>query len=135
MLNTFPMLLYPFFAPLILRVAVGLLFVGVGVRTWRHAARLAEVSVPVLGKQAWVPYFVGLFELALGLMFLAGWYTQVAAIIAIIGVIKYAVYRRWWPQVLAGYFPVSPTTAVLLAVICLSLLISGAGAFAQDLPL
>jgi uncharacterized membrane protein YphA (DoxX/SURF4 family) len=135
MLNVFPSLLYPFFAPLILRVAVGLVFVWLGVRTWRRAGRLAGVVLPIIGKQAWAPYVAGLFEIALGLMFLAGWYTQVAAILGIVGMIKYAIYHKWWPHVMEEYLPVSPLAIILIAVICLSLLVSGAGALAQDLPL
>ena len=68
-------------------------------------------------------------------MFLAGWYTQIAAILGILGMLKYAAYRRWWPQALAEYFPIGPLSAFLIAMICLSLLISSPGAFAQDLPL
>ncbi len=135
MLNTFPSVLYPFLAPLLLRLVVGLVFVGIGVRTWRKSRHLATVAVPVVGAQAWVPYLAGLLEIALGLMFIAGWYTQIAAIIGLLGTIKYAVYYKWRPHMLEEFYPISPLAAVLIGAICFSLLISGAGALAQDLPL
>mgnify|MGYP001570389592 CR=1 FL=1 len=135
MLNVFPGLLLPFLAPTILRVVIGLVFIGLGIRTWRHAQRLANVEVPVVGSRAWVPYLAAFFEITLGLMFIAGWYTQVAALIGALGTIKYAVYYKWWPHMLEKFYPISPLAAGLMGAICFSLLISGAGAFARDLPL
>lgn len=133
--TVFPDLLVPFFAPFILRVAVGLVFVSIGIRTWRRAGTLAHVSLPFIGAQAWAPYLVGVLEVALGVMFLAGWYTQVAALIGILGSIKYAVYHKWWPHMVEEYYPLTPLSATLIAAICVSLLISGAGLHAFDVYL
>src|SRR5262245_3349941 len=129
MLNVFPQLLLPFFAPFILRVVVGLVFVAIGIRTWRKAQHLGQVPIPIFGApMAWVPYTTGFFEIILGLMFITGWYTQIAALIGLLGSFKYAVYYRWYPHMLEEYYPISPLAATLLGAICLSLLVSGAGA-------
>lgn len=133
--TVFPDLLVPFLAPLILRVVVGLVFISFGIRAWRRAGTLAHVSVPVVGAQAWVPYLAGFLLIALGVMFLAGWYTQVAALIGILGMVKYAVYRKWWPHMVEEYYPISPLAAALIGAICTSLLISGAGLHAFDVYL
>jgi uncharacterized membrane protein YphA (DoxX/SURF4 family) len=133
--TVFPDLLVPFLAPFILRAVVGLVFVSIGIRTWRKAAHLAHVPVPVVGARAWVPYLVGFLEICLGVMFLAGWYTQAAAAIGILGSIKYAAYHKWYPHMLVEYYPLTPLSAALIAAICVSLLVSGAGLHAFDVYL
>ena len=135
MLNVFPGILIPFFAPLLLRVAVGVVFVCIGIRTWRRARELAAIPLPLIGAQAWMPYLAGVLEIALGLMFVAGWYTQVAALLGLVGMVKYAVYRRWCPRLIEGYFPISALAAVLIGAICVSLMFSGAGLHAFDIYL
>jgi len=136
MLNPFPQLLvFGIFAPTLLRVVIAIIFAYVGLHTWRRAAHLAHVRLPIVGAQAWVPYVAGLAELALAAMFLVGWYTQIAALLGIAGMIKYAMYRRWWPQAGAEYLPFSSGVAILVSIICLSLLLSGAGQPAFDVYL
>jgi uncharacterized membrane protein YphA (DoxX/SURF4 family) len=136
MLNPFPSLLtYAFFAPALLRLGLVCVFGYVAVRTWRRAAHLSRVPLPLIGAQAWAPYAAAIAEAALGLMFLAGWYTQIAAILGILGMIKYAAYRVWRPEVMREYFPLSGSAALLVALVCLSLLLTGAGAWALDVPL
>jgi len=136
MLNTFPRLLdLGFFAPTLLRLAVALMLAWSAMHAWRNRRAHPHMPLPMLYNQPWIPALAAVVELLLAAMFFCGWHTQIAALIGIAGVIKYAVYRRWWPEALAVYFPLSPGAAFFMFFICLSLLISGAGAFAFDLPL
>ncbi|MGH7141849.1 MAG: hypothetical protein ACREGH_04450 [Minisyncoccia bacterium] len=136
MLNVFPGLLtYTFFAPTILRLAVAItLFIMAG-HTWRHRQHLMHVRLLWLAPEGWMPYVATLGECILGVFFFIGLYTQVAAIVGIVGMVKYAIYRHWWPDMVTEYFPIAPGTAWLIAIICLSLLLTGAGAGAFDIPL
>jgi len=114
MLSLFPQLL--FLAPvsaLLIRLALALLF---ALSSWRHVLS-PSLSVRVFA-------FV---EITLAALLATGAATQAVALLA--GVV-----------VLAGFaFPnytIAPRTALLLAlVMCVSLLLTGAGAFAFDLPL
>ncbi|MDE2071384.1 MAG: DoxX family membrane protein [Patescibacteria group bacterium] len=136
MLNTFPNLLtYGFFAPTLLRIAVAATFFYLAMHTWRHQKYTGGIVLPVVGAQQWMPAFVALVECALAVMFAVGWHTQIAALVGVLVAIKYAIYRRFWPGAGAAYIPLSASTIALMFVICLSLLISGAGALAYDLPL
>jgi hypothetical protein len=136
MLNPFPsFLLFSFFAPTLLRLGLACVLGYMALYTWRRAGHLAQVPLPLIGAQSWAPYLASVAEAALGLMFLVGWYTQIAAILGLLGMLKYVAYRLWWPKVLGEYFPFTGVAALLFAVMCLSLLLSGAGALAYDLPL
>src|SRR5581483_5512105 len=135
MLNPFPQLLvYGFFAPTIVRVAVALVFAYLGWRTWRRARHLGGVPLPIIGAQSWLPYVAALAEWALAAMFFVGWYTQIAALLGLVGVLKYFIYWKWWRRAQFEYVPFSATTVLLVGAICLSLLLSGAGAHAFELP-
>lgn len=136
MLNPFPdLLVLGFFAPTVLRVAIACVFACIAWRTWSKADHLGRVALPFIGARAWAPYLAGSAETLLAFMFLVGWYTQIAALIGILGTIKYVCYKLWWPRMLEEYYPMAPWTVFLMSAICLSLLLSGAGALALDLPL
>lgn len=136
MLNTFPALLtYGFFAPTLLRLGVAALFAWSAWMAYKNRNHFRGVKLPFVEAKPWMPVFAALAELALAAMFLTGWHTQIAAILGILAAIKYAIYRRWWPGALGLYFPLSPGAVFLVLIICLSLLLSGAGAMAFDLPL
>lgn len=131
MLNPFPgLLLYSFFAPTLLRVAVALILVWVAYRQWRSRAELARARFFGLGGP-WAVWLIVAVELvaAAGLFF--GYYTQWAAILGALIALKFAVWDHRYPH----FFPLSRIGALLLLVVCLSLLLSGAGGFAYDLPL
>lgn len=132
MLNPFPdLLIFGFFAPTILRIAVAALFAYLAYSAWSRREKIAHTSLPLLGKQAWVGPFSTLVYGVLAVMLFVGYYTQIAALIGALASIKGIVFDHRYPEV----FPLSRSTFVLLAVICLTLMLSGAGAFAYDLPL
>ena len=134
MLNTFPDLLtYSFFAPTLLRVAVALVFAYLA---WHHwSARRActgeiasFVSSSVAGGLCMV---YALIEALVALGLIVGVYTQVAALVGAVITLKILVLKRSFHQTA----PLSRTAYALVCVICISLLITGAGALALDLPL
>jgi uncharacterized membrane protein YphA (DoxX/SURF4 family) len=132
MLSVFPHILFlsPFSATL-LRAAAGIIFLMLA---WNHCTRRKELSdVPfiVVGRGGWIPLLASTLETLVGIALIAGVYTQVAALVGALLALKSFVWHRQYPQ----FFPLSRTTAALLFVICVSLLVTGAGPFAFDLPL
>lgn len=134
MLNPFPFFLaYGLLAPFIIRVVLGLIFVLAGylkIFKRREAALriFAEVRFPA---PAFFMWLVALIELAGGALLVAGLWTQVAAmaiaLISLGGLIIKVRRSDLLPQTVDFY--------VLTLVMSLSLVLSGAGAFAMDLPL
>ncbi|MSR70595.1 hypothetical protein EXS62_00980 [Candidatus Kaiserbacteria bacterium] len=132
MLNPFPdLLVFSFFGPTLIRVAVALAFfyIAYGQSMRRH--EIAQMEFPVVGRSARITALSAAFFVLVGGMLFLGYHTQVAAILALLGLIKCLVLTKWYPRLM----PIDRTALVLLIVMCLSLLISGAGAYAFDLPL
>ena len=130
MLNPFPeLLVYSFFAPTLLRVAVALAFLYIAYMQYLRRTQISALHFPIVGQNfAW---FAIAFHTIVGVALLVGYYTQVAAIVAIAGLVK-----GWWLNKRYPSVVIVPTsTILLLLVICLSLLLSGAGALAFDVPL
>lgn len=113
MLSLLPELL--FLAPLsafIIRVVVG---ISLGIIAYRH------ILVPTTLRA------VGIIEGVTALLLIVGAYTQGAAIVALI-IIGTSFFLPAWRK-----FPRS--TLLLLGILALSLILTGAGPFAFDLPL
>ena len=132
MLNVFPI---QFLAPLayaILRVCVGFVFLFLSKQHLRNRVSLGEAF-----QTARIPFSFGfvwqlaLLELVVGVMFLLGFYTQIAALLALLYVCKLILLRR---RVSHPLIP-SRLSLVLIFFISLSLFITGAGIFAFDLPI
>lgn len=116
MLNTFPNLLtYSFFAPTLIRVTLALLLF---------------YTAYGFTKQAKPNWFHVAGHCILGLLLLIGVYTQVVAILGALGSLAAMV---WWDSLPHGRK--SRTEAILLFVMFATLLLTGAGALAFDLPL
>ncbi|KKQ78025.1 MAG: hypothetical protein A3A96_03005 [Candidatus Zambryskibacteria bacterium RIFCSPLOWO2_01_FULL_39_39] len=134
MLNPFPDLLtYSLLAPLILRVVAGLLFINLGLLAFKNEkvvwfTSLSFLKVP--NPKLAVKIFGGI-EIIGGAMFILGFYTQVVALI--LGLLTFAeAYVEYKdPAILKRNF----VFYIMLLAIITSLLLSGAGAFAIDLPL
>lgn len=132
MLSLFPQIL--FLAPLgtaLLRLAVGITFLSLSY--WHGARRgeLAAVRFPVIGRGAWIVWITVLWEGIVGLALVFGIYTQLVALFGALSALKFLIWRKRYPQ----FIPLDRATSALLLVICLSLVVSGAGAYAFDLPL
>lgn len=132
MLTLFPQILFlaPFSATL-LRIAAGIVFISVA---WMHYDRreeLAKEKFILIGHGMWIPLLAALVEVATAVMLIAGAYTQAAAIVGALLALKQFIWKKRYPH----FFPLSRSTSALLFVICLSLIFTGAGIFAFDLPL
>ena len=132
MLNTFPhLLVLGFFAPMLLRVAVACLFFCAAYAAHKNRAAVARLRFPVIGTASWAGNFTALVYAVIGLMLFFGGYTQIAAIAGAVAAFKAIVLGKNFDAL----FPYSRSTYVFVLIICLSLIISGAGALALDLPL
>lgn len=125
MFNPFPTLLsFSFFAPLILRVVAGSIFLKDGI-TYATQQPKTHKTYSALHGLSGIVHTLG------GIMLILGFYTQIAGLILGIttllrGVFSYRDSERTRKQ--SSYY-------FLLSAICFSLMLSGAGAFAIDLPL
>lgn len=134
MLNPFPDLLtYSLLGPLILRLITGLIFIDLGVLAFKNEKGrwLASLSALKVPNPQLSLKILGTIEILGGIMLMAGFYTQVAALV--LGLLTFAEsyieYKS--PEILKRNF----VFYTLLFCILLSLLLTGAGAFAVDMPL
>ncbi len=131
-LNPFPQLLdYRIFAPTLLRLAAATIFAYLAYRHYQQRNEIAKISFPVIGRGGWIVWFAIIIEAAIAGGLFLGLYTQAAAILGAVGALKQWVWRGKFP----AFFWLTRSASFLLLVICLSLMVSGAGAFAFDIPL
>lgn len=124
LVTPFPVLLdFSFYAPLLLRLTLGVYVLAIGFSAHRT---IAEVSPKFT---AWVMAYRGFFIIT-GISLILGLYTQISAIVIAILLLISIVDKRARLTNEIGRAEIS-----LLLVITLSLLLSGAGPFAFDLPL
>lgn len=133
MLSLFPGLLY--LAPLataLLRIAAGFALLYTSYEFVRTREVIAHTKVMIVGHiPEWLTLLGALIIFVSGALLVIGLYTQAVAIVGMILALKHMVFARRYPQIM----PLSSGAGALLFIICLSLLFSGAGAFAFDLPL
>jgi len=133
MLSFFPQIL--FLAPYsstILRLTSGLFFVYIGYQMCIRRAEFTRVEVPIIGTlSVWMIWFSAIATILDGLALIAGFGTQLAAIIGMIIAIKHFALSQKYEMIR----PVARTTYVVLFIICICLLLSGAGPYAIDYPL
>jgi putative oxidoreductase len=134
MLNPFPDLLtYSLLAPFILRVVAGIIFIDLGVLAFRNEKEswLASLSALKVPDPKLALKILGGIEIIGGVMFILGLFTQVAALVLAMLVFAETYIEYKEPLLLKRNF----VFYLMLLAIVLSLLLSGAGAFAFDLPL
>lgn len=132
MLTPFPdLLVLGFFAPTLLRVAVALVFFYGAWAQYSRFAELSELPLPLVGRSSTLIWLSIAAHALIGLMLFTGYYTQIAALLGILGSIKGLVWAGRYPRL----FPLCRVDYVFVLVICLSLMVSGAGALAYDLHL
>lgn len=132
MLNPFPDLLtYSFFAPTILRFAAACMFAYGAYFFWTHQKHIEQRRFPLIGHSPWIGGLAAVAHALIAAMLIFGYYTQFAALAGALGALKGVFlvdrYRDIFPLSRAAYF--------LLLCVLLSLLLTGAGALAKDLPL
>lgn len=132
MLSLFPQIL--FLAPLstaLLRVCAGLVFVYLAyVHFSKRKAAAEELSTLIGGAHVIIPLY-SVVELLIAVSLIAGVWTQLAALLGWAVALKVLFIRHS----LRELKPLSQLSYALLAAICFSLVFTGAGAFAFDLPL
>ena len=134
MLNPFPDLLtYSQLAPFILRVILGLIFVDLAFLKFGREKIEWKKRFEALGLRP-ADILVALYailQFAAGIMLIAGFYTQIAALIIAIfsGTELYIEYKN------ASILKRDLVFYILIFAIAISLLLTGAGAFAFDIPL
>lgn len=131
MLNTFPGLLLPFLAPLVLRIGLAIAFAAIAYAQWSRRDEISKISLPVIGRGSWWVWASVIVHLAVAVMLVLGHMTQVAALVGALLSIKHAFWSHRYPRI----FPLGRAAGFLMLLISVSLVLSGAGAYAQDLPL
>lgn len=134
MLNPFPeLLMYSLLGPFILRAILGIIFVNLGYLKFRGEKNRWNASFDTLGLRPtslFVPLYATL-QIVGGVLLLIGLWTQIAALAFVIfsGIELYIEWKagKILKRDLVFY--------LLLFTIALSLLLTGAGAFAIDIPL
>jgi len=134
MLNTFPSLLtYSWYAPLILRLVLGLILIDLGLLKFKGERAdwiTTFAAYKIKPAHLWVSLY-GLLEVVGGAFLIIGLYTQVAALAFVLlsGIEFYIEYSE------GAILKRDIVFYVLVFAIAASLLLTGAGAFARDLPL
>lgn len=134
MLNPFPELLtYSMLAPFLLRVVIGFIFLDLGLLKFKseRARWIASFEALRLSPADLFVALYGALQIIGGLMFLFGAYTQIAALFFVLST-GAELYIEWQAKEVLKR---DMTFYLLLFVISLSLLLTGAGAYAIDLPL
>ena len=134
MLSVFPALFtYSFFAPLLLRLVVGLVFIDLGIIAFKGERErwLISLSTLLVPKPALVLKIIATVEIVGGILLILGLFTQLAALI--LGVLTFcqAFIEYKDPAILKRNL----VFYTLILTITLSLLLLGPGAFSIDLPL
>ena len=132
MLNVFPI---QFLAPLaytLLRVCAGVLLIRLGILRIKYRAPATTLVVTETSSaSSFILLVVGLLEIVTGILLFIGLYTQIAALMSLF----FSFLHVLFPKQLSGKGIPSRVFFVLLFFVSLSLLITGAGAFAFDLPI
>ena len=134
MLSLFPDLLtFGLLVPFLLRVVIGIIWFCYGFDLLKSRRRQAQAELAqTFGMLGTFGVFLGGLTMSVvGLMLIAGLYTQGVAIVAALAALKLLFLRRRFPSIA----PYERLVYVLLFTIAISLLFLGAGAFAFDLPL
>lgn len=134
MLNIFPELItFVLFSPLLLRVVVGAYFLYWGVQLLkkdRYADCATSLRVEWGSLGILFIWYLSFFEIIVGVFLIAGFLTQAAAIGGMLIAGKLYYLQRTYPSVAKN----ERATYVLIFVVCLSLVLSGAGVLAIDIP-
>ena len=134
MLNPFPeLLMYSLLGPFLLRILLGLIFIDLGFLKFRSEKERWLASFETLGLRPadlFVPLYA-LLQIIGGLLLLAGLWTQVAALAFVIfsGI---ELYVEWQAR---DILKRDMVFYLLIFTISLALLLTGAGAYAVDIPL
>ena len=134
MLNTFPELLtFGLIGPFILRVVIGFVILNLGYLKLTKEKVLWQESFEALGfkQKELLTRLFGIIEIVGGSTLILGLYTQVAALVFVVITFIELYIERKEEALLSR----DVTFYLLMFAIALSLLFTGAGFFAFDIPL
>lgn len=133
MFSIFPQILFLQPAGIgLLRVAAGLYLIYIGYSLWSERAEVAKEQFPIIGRMPeWLAMLAATLQMALGILLVVGAWTQLVALLGAIVALKCIIFARAYKTIM----PLDRAASILLLVILLALIVSGAGAFAFDLPL
>lgn len=133
MLSLFPQILFLEPAGIaLLRVVAGLYLIYIGYSLWQERAAVARERFPIIGRMPeWLAIGVGTLHIGIGLLLFVGAWTQLMALFGAIVALKCITFASTYKKII----PLQRPTSILLLAIFLALIVSGAGAFAVDLPL
>ena len=137
MLNVFPDLLFlQLLAPFLLSVALGIMlfWIGYSYLFKDRTATIAQLSTKFPKIAVFAVVFSGIFEITTGIFLIAGFLTQIMSIAGVLIAID-ALSVKILCKNLDKVIKCGKMFYILVFIISLSLLFSGAGAFAVDLPL
>jgi uncharacterized membrane protein YphA (DoxX/SURF4 family) len=136
MLNPFPILLsFGLLAPFLLRIVVGIFFLKTGVahlKINKHTTEdivAAEKKFTLAGPN--ILWFVATVEALCGIALIVGFLTQIASLVLAILLVIGLSQKKFFPDLFAK----QTNFSLLLLAILISLMFSGAGFLAFDLPL
>lgn len=132
MLTIWPQLL--FLSPLsatLLRIVAGLVFAYVALQQYHRRETIAGLKYLFVPGGMWIVWTMTVIEIATALSLILGYKAQIGALIGALLALKYCVWHRSYREM----FPLSIVSSLLLLAICVSVLVTGAGIFAFDLPL
>ncbi len=134
MLNPFPELLaFSLLGPFILRLVVGLVFIDLGMLKFKSERQswIESFKALHLNPAGFLVGLFGLIEVVGGILLLIGAYTQIAALafVILVGLEFFVEYKN------ASILKRDLTFYLLVLAIAVSLLLTGAGAYALDIPL
>lgn len=134
MFNTFPTLLaFGLLAPFLLRLTLGLILVDFGYKKlFKNRVFFQEILTKTLFKPVttWV-WILGILDMIIGILFIIGLFTQITAIVALILFAVGLYIKKQNPDKIQT----SHIVFGLMIIIAISLLLTGAGFFALDIPL
>jgi len=134
MLSIFPDLLtYHLLAPFIIRLMLGFIFVNAGyIKLWSgHKEKIDFFNKAGLRPGVFYAWFIGALEFIGGIFLIVGFLTQPVALAFSLILAGAVIIKTRNPELL----PESRALYVILTLISLSLLFSGAGFFAIDYSL
>jgi uncharacterized membrane protein YphA (DoxX/SURF4 family) len=134
MLNPFPELLtFALLAPFILRLVIGLIFIDLGILKFggERTRWLASFEALRLHPTDLMVSIYGFVQIVGGFMLVVGLWTQIAALVFVVST-GMELYVEWRAR---DVLKRDLVFYILLFTISLSLLLTGAGAFALDMPL
>jgi len=132
--NIFPELFsFSLIAPVILRAVLGLIFINLGYLklTKEKPGWVSSLNILGIKPASFFVILLGLVEILGASLILAGAYTQLAALVLAVIAVSETLIEYKEESILKRDLPFY----ILIAAICISLILTGAGLFAIDMPI